>query len=195
MKMMRIITISLIAIFAISCGSPNQNGKNTTKEKEPTVFENQLAFLNNLASLCGKSFSGKEAYIEEGRESWAHKKFVMHVTLCEDDRVHIPFHLDDDKSRTWKFIMEDERLRFQHDHRHPDGTPEDQNLYGGFADSTGNAYWQNFPSDEHTLNMLDDGHFRQWRVILTEDLSLLSYQLYYDEKLIFQADFDLTQPI
>ncbi len=192
---MRIYSVMMLAVFAISCGSPSQNNTNSSKAQEPTVSENQLAFLNNLASLCGKSFGGREAYIEKGRESWAHKKFVMHVTVCEDDRVYIPFHLDDDHSRTWKFIMEDDGLRFQHDHRHPDGTPEDQNLYGGFADSTGNAYWQNFPSDKHTLSMLDDGNYRQWRVALTEDLSLLSYQLYYDDKLIFQADFDLTQPL
>ncbi len=47
----------------------------------------------------------------EGRESWAHMEFIMHVTLCEDDRIFVPFHLDDDHSRTWMFLVEDGKMR------------------------------------------------------------------------------------
>ncbi|MDD3569028.1 MAG: hypothetical protein PHT92_11575 [Bacteroidales bacterium] len=53
-----------------------------------------------MASLCGKSFKGEQAYRRHHGESWADRKMAMHVTVCEDDRVYIPFHIDDDHSRT-----------------------------------------------------------------------------------------------
>ena len=190
--MKKFAIIALVAIFAISCGTSTQK---KTDEKASTVLENQQAFLKNLASLCGKSFGGWEAYMQEGRESWADKKFVMHVTVCDDDKVYIPFHLDEDQSRTWMFIMEEKGLRFRHDHRHPDGTPEDQTLYGGYANAKGTPFAQFFPADEYTIETLSDEHDRQWNVILAEDLSLLSYQLLYSGEVVFQANFDLTKPL
>jgi hypothetical protein len=91
--------------------------------------------------------------------------------------------------------MEKEGLRFRHDHRHPDGTPDDQNLYGGYADDNGTAFKQYFPSDKYTQDLLGDSINRQWNVILSDDLSLLSYQLLYSGELVFQADFDLANPL
>jgi hypothetical protein len=190
-------TISIIAISAfllLSCGTSTP--KEETKTKSCCSIDNsQQAFLKNLASLCGKSFNGRESFMKDGRESWANKKFVMHVTVCEEDKVHIPFHLDEDRSRTWMFIMEEEGLRFRHDHRHEDGTPEDQTLYGGYADSTGTAFMQSFPWDDYTKELLADGIVRQWNVILAEDLSTLKYQLLYGGELVFEAEFDLAKPI
>lgn len=91
--------------------------------------------------------------------------------------------------------MEKEGLRFRHDHRHEDGTPEDQTLYGGYADSTGTAFKQSFPWDEYTQKTLADGVERKWNVVLAEDLSTMKYQLEYGGELVFEAEFDLTQPI
>lgn len=191
-KMKRLALIILVALFAVSCGTSTQK---KTDEKANMVIENQKAFLKNLASLCGNSYGGWEAYVQEGRESWSHRKFVMHVTVCDDEKVYIPFHLDDDQSRTWMFIIEEAGLRFRHDHRHPDGTPEDQTLYGGYANNEGTPFAQYFPADEYTIETLSDEHDRQWNVILADDLSLLSYQLLYSGKVVFQADFDLTKPL
>ena len=192
--MKKIAGFILLAFIAMSCGTSTQKEDKKDTKSCPKI-ETQQMFLKNLASLCGKSFGGVEAYVMKGRESWANKKFVIHVTLCDSNEVHIPFHLDDDHSRTWKFIMEEEGLRFRHDHRHPDGTPELQNLYGGYADDNGTALKQFFPADKYTEETLGDGIIRKWNVILSDDLSLLSYQLYYSSELVFQADFDLTKPL
>ncbi|MDD3568953.1 MAG: hypothetical protein PHT92_11195 [Bacteroidales bacterium] len=184
--MRKLALLVLVATVAISCGSSTQKEKSA--EKPCCSVENtQQAFLKNLASLCGKSFVG--------RDSWAHKKFVMHVTVCENDRVYIPFHLDEDRSRTWMFIMEEKGLRFRHDHRHEDGTPEDQTLYGGYADDSGTAFIQSFPWDDYTKEILADGIERMWRIIIAEDLSTMKYQLHYGGELVFEAEFDLTKPI
>lgn len=155
----------------------------------------QQAFMNNLAMFCGQSFSGRQVFMAEGRESWALKQFVMHVTVCEDDRVYVPFHLDDDHSRTWMFLVEDGRLRFRHDHRHADGTPEDVTLYGGYADGTGTGFWQNFPADDYTCEMLPNSCHADWRVELSEDLLTFSYSLFNYGELLFRAEFDLGMPI
>lgn len=191
--MRKILIPFIIIALAVLYGSPAFSGRQ--ESNSTTISDNQMAFLKNLASLCGKSFSGKETFTKDGRASWAHRKFVMHVTVCDDSKVHIPFHLDEDKSRTWMFIMEEHGLRFRHDHRHEDGTPEEQTLYGGYANDNGTAYEQHFPSDEYTNNMLGDGVPRQWNVILADDLSTFKYQLHYGGELVFEAEFDLKNPL
>jgi len=152
----------------------------------------QAGFLSNLASLCGKSFQGKQTYIAPGRDSWADKILIMNVSMCEPNRILIPFHIDDDHSRTWMFLVDEQGLRFRHDHRHEDGSPEDQTLYGGYATSEGNAFTQYFPADEYTNQLLNDGRQRQWNIMLAEDMSSFTYQLLYEGELIFEAKFDLT---
>lgn len=192
----------LTAAFVFGCGQRTGDESRDREDMvvrvealESAISETQHAFLGNLASLCGKSFRGRETYMAPGRESWAHRDFVMHVTFCEDERVHIPFHLDEDRSRTWMFLLEDKGLRFRHDHRHEDGTPEDQTLYGGYADGTGTAFLQKFPADEYTVELLEDDRGREWRVILAEDMSTFTYQLLYHGEVVFAAEFDLTSPL
>ncbi len=195
--MKAILYVIPLMFFLTFCGTAPREGhqQNSSEENPKEISENERAFMNNLSLLCGKSFQGQQAYMQPGRESWEDKSLVMHVNLCEDSQVHIPFHIDDDQSRTWMFLVEDGRLRFRHDHRHEDGTPEEQTLYGGYADGTGDEYKQFFPADEYTINLLNDTNNRQWNVILAEDLSTLSYQLQYNDEIVFMADFDLTSPI
>ncbi len=181
------------------CGC-NQTPPSGTQQHSPDMLsavltEQEAGFLENLSRLCGKSFRGRETYMSPGRESWADKDFVMHVVLCEEDRVHIPFHLDEDQSRTWMFLVEGGRLRFRHDHRHPDGSPEDQTLYGGYSDGLGTAFSQHFPADQYTIDLLVDTLDRQWNVVMDEAFTNFSYQLQYKGEVVFQADFDLTSPL
>ncbi len=192
-----------LLIMLLSCGQQQVQDKSSEQDDmidriesmESDMSDIEKAFLDNLASFCGKSFRGKESYSAPGRESWADKDFIMHVTVCEPDKVYIPFHLDEDRSRTWMFIAGEQGLRFRHDHRHDDGTPEELTMYGGYADGTGTAYMQKFPADEYTVELLDDVFNREWRVIITEDLSALKYQLLYHGELVFAAEFDLLNPL
>jgi hypothetical protein len=192
-----IISILMSGLLIMTgCVSPEKRAKEDTKSDEIIQDDTgQLAFLANLAAFCGKSFEGREVFMAEGRESWADKQFIMHVTVCEFGMVHIPFYLDDDHSRTWMFFIEDGKLRFRHDHRHADGTPEDVTLYGGYADSSGDAYCQNFPADEYTCDMLPNSCTAEWRVKLSDDLSTFRYMLFSDGELFFEAAFDLSNPM
>ena len=193
----QILILMTLAFLLSYCGSgPRQDqSAEAMDEAEKILPDSEMAFLNNLKSLCGQSFRGQETYMQEGRESWAGKDLVMHVTVCEPDHVHIPFHIDDDYSRTWMFLAEDGRLRFRHDHRHEDGTPEDQTLYGGYSDGTGDAFRQHFPADDYTIDHLTDTLNREWNVVLNEEMTNFSYRLLYHGKIVFQADFDLTEPL
>jgi hypothetical protein len=188
--------IFLFLLFFVSC---NNTASERQTDKIDSVSQNlvddEQSFLNNLASLCGQSFAGMEIYSKDGRDSWADKSMVIYFTVCETDRVHIPFHIDDDQSRTWMFMNEDGKLRFRHDHRHEDGTPEDLTLYGGYADGSGTAFRQSFPADDYTNNLLDDDLDRVWNVVLSEDLSKMRYELGYKGEIVFKAEFDLTTPL
>ncbi len=186
-----------IALFlGVSCSTGPVKEKAVEQTGETVLINaDEAAFLQNLASLCGKSFAGREIYSKSGRNSWAGKILVMHVTVCEPTQVHIPFHINDDKSRTWMFLAEEGKLRFRHDHRHDDGTPENQTLYGGFADGTGNGFAQNFPADEYTNTLLADNIERKWTIALSENLTTMSYQLHYAGEMVFEAEFDLTKPL
>jgi hypothetical protein len=201
--MNRLLFILILpAAMFFSCGQRQQDQTGYPEDMivrvealESLIPEAERSFLDNLSGLCGKSFRGKEVYSAPGRESWAEKDFVMHVTVCENDRVHIPFHLDQDHSRTWMFLAEGNRLRFRHDHRHDDGTPEELTLYGGYSDGTGTAFVQKFPADDYTIELLEDTLGREWRVILSEDLGSMTYQLHYSGQLMFAAEFNLADPI
>ena len=192
----RIFTLFLGMLVITACA-----GRNEQQAQEKRVLGSELDdaverdFFNNLAALCGLSFRGEQQFMAEGRESWADKDFVMHVTICEDDRVYIPFHLDDDHSRTWMFLVEDGRLRFRHDHRHQDGTPDEVTLYGGYADGQGTTYKQNFPADEYTRELLPNADFAVWRMELQDEGKTLRYSLTNVDELLFSATFDLSNPL
>ncbi len=127
--------------------------------------------------------------------SWANEELEMHIRESLDTIVYIPFRVGVNTSRTWMFIPENgEKLRFRHDHWHADGTPEDLNLYGGYATNNGTAFQQVFPADEYTCRMLQRVCDNEWTAEFSGNLSLFSYSLRKKGELVFKAEFDLTVP-
>ena len=151
-------------------------------------------FFENLKTLCGNSYAGEVVHPEEAPEGFRDLP-VAHFTVCEGNEIRIPFHVGDNESRTWILTMEGNRLLFKHDHRHPDGTPEDMTNYGGWASDEGDMLKQRFPADEETIAMRDNLRSHIWKMELSSNGSTFSYSLYLYEDLYFQADFDLTEPI
>lgn len=184
------ILFSLVLILFVSTLIKSQNN-------QKSLFENEVHvdFVANLASLCGKSFSGEQMYRSHHGESWAGRSMIMHVTVCNDDKVHIPFHVDDDHSRTWMFIAEDGKLRFRHQHLHEDGTHEEGSMYGGYADEKGTALVQYFPADAYTGTVIEGGGGNLWTVAMDKDLTWFSYRLDRDGEKRFEILFDLTKPL
>lgn len=202
-SLQKIITMTDIKIVAVSllillsaCGS---NTKPTTDKQEVknsvSLTDEHQTFFNHLKSLCGKSFSGEQVFRSHHGESWAGRKMIMHVETCEDNQVYIPFHVDNDHSRTWMFVIEEGALVFRHQHLHEDGTQEDGSMYGGIATDEGTGQVQYFPADKHTAEVIDGGGDNLWIVSLDEELTTFSYRLDRAGEKRFEIVFDLTQPI
>ncbi len=196
MKAISILMIFGISIVLSACGPRTQPSDDRPATYESVfISESHQAFFDNLASLCGNSFAGEQIYRSHHGDSWADFEMIMHVEVCEEDQILIPFHVGEDQSRTWMFLAEDGKLRFRHDHRYPDGTPEEQNLYGGYADNTGNAFVQHFPADAHSAAIIEDGGGNIWTVALNEDLTTFTYRLERDGGKRLRIDFDLSNPL
>lgn len=159
------------------------------------VTESQWIFFAQLSKLCGQSFKGKAVFPADGKDPFAGKELTMHVRECSDNVIRIPFHVGEDKSRTWVISKMEEGLQLKHDHRHEDGTPDEVTMYGGIAIDTQDASTMRFPADAFTAELIPAAATNEWSLVLSPDGKTFSYILKRDNQLRFQADFDLTQPI
>lgn len=107
----------------------------------------QTEFLANLAALCGKAFAGKVIKGNASDDKMRSQQLVMHVRECSGQQVKIPFHVGEDRSRTWVFRQTATGLQLKHDHRHQDGSSDKVTMYGGDTASPGTANAQAFPAD------------------------------------------------
>ncbi len=196
MKFNYLVLVLATIIGFSSCGPRTQDDNDEAKITGYLLnSETHQAFFNNLASLCGQSFAGEQLYRSHHASGWAHLDMVMHVEVCENDRIFIPFHVGEDKSRTWMFLVEEGKLRLRHDHRYPDGTPEEESLYGGYADNSGTAFIQHFPADEYTAMLIDGGGGNIWTIMIDEEFNTFTYRLERDGEKRLRVDFDLNNPI
>lgn len=175
-----------IALFAIGlCGGVSH---------AQSTSETHAKFLENMKSFCGNSYAGTVIQPETPPRGFT-DPLVAHFTICEENVMHIPFHVGENTSRTWMLTLTEDGLLFKHDHRYPDGTPERMTEYGGWATSEGTEFQQFFPADEYTISLRDNLRSHIWMMELADDMTIFRYSLYLYENLYFQADFDLTNPI
>ena len=153
-------------------------------------------FLVNYEDYCGYAYEGTTTLSDiGGGEAFENARLLMILESCDDEVVRIPFHVDDDHSRTWIVQMKGERLHLSHDHRYEDGTEHDNNFYGGYADDRGTVLEQFFPADERTIEDRPARNINTWSKEF--DLAELTYyyRLYLNDELRFEAAFDLANPI
>src|SRR5687768_11887891 len=74
----------------------------------------QLAFFERLRSLCGSAYQGRVVSTDAADRNFAASRLVMHVRSCSADEIRIPFHVGDDRSRTWVVSRTDGGLRLKH---------------------------------------------------------------------------------
>lgn len=144
-------------------------------------------FFAALRALCGVRFEGAKTFPDDPSDAFAGKLLVAEASSCSDSLVRIPFIVGDDRSRTWVFRPGTGSLQLQHDHRHPDGTPDAVNLYGGMATAAGTARSQSFPADAHTTQLIPAAATNVWTVSLNTNASVLTYHLERDGKPRFTA--------
>ena len=104
-----------------------------------------------IARHCGKAFEGRVVSRDPADSDFAGKRLVMHVRDCRPGELRIPFHVGEDRSRTWVLTRTAAGLRLKHDHRHADGSSDVLTMYGGDTVTPGTASRQEFPADAESI--------------------------------------------
>lgn len=156
-----------------------------------TLPEAQEAFWSNLAQHCGQAFAGQLTRLPDGSDRFTgDEELVVHFRECEDHRLKLPFHVDDDRSRTWVFLRTTAGMDLRHDHRLENGRPDPESTWYGaptWEDGTPNR-------QEFTREELRDGVRTGWRVEIVPG-ERYTYGTIRDGEWNFRADFDLTSPV
>ena len=156
------------------------------------------AFLANLTALCGKAFEGRVVTTDSADADFANKRLLMRVRDCSATEVRIPFHVGDDRSRTWVLTRTAAGIRLKHDHRHEDGTEDVISQYGGDTATQGTANRQEFPVDQYSKDLFT----RENRTVSNTNVwamevhpgRMFAYELRRANR-HFRVEFDLTRPV
>lgn len=156
------------------------------------------AFFEGLGRHCGQSFAGQVVAGDETDAAFREAELVMTVASCGETEIRIPFHVGEDRSRTWVITrIGEDRLRLKHDHRHEDGTEDEISQYGGDSVAPGTAGRQSFPADEESIALFTRtnrtvSNTNVWS--LEQSGETFTYELARPGRL-FRVAFDLTRPI
>ena len=158
-------------------------------------------FLAAITGMCGKAFGGKVVANEPAapNDPFVGQPLIMHVRTCDSPgELRVPFHVGEDRSRTWVLTLVGDRLRLKHDHRHKDGTADVVTQYGGVSSSAGTATRQEFPVDEFSKAMFT----RENRAVSNTNVwamevhagRMFAYELARPGRK-FRVEFDLSTPV
>lgn len=155
----------------------------------------QEAFWASLESLCGRAFEGRVVEDSTNDPGFARTPLVMHVSRCEQGRVLVPFHIADDRSRTWVFTQTPEGLRLKHDHRHQDGSEDAITQYGGDTTEPGSPTTQRFHADAHTASLIPAAATNVWTVEIVPGRTFAYALERRGTDRRFRVEFDLTREV
>lgn len=164
-------------------------------------------FYADLKAMCGQAYAGRVAVdtpATPGPNPFADQQLVMHVRGCGDDELRVPFHVGEDRSRTWVITRIENaegetRLRLKHDHRHEDGTDDATTMYGGDSVAAGTAERQEFPVDDFSIALFEKEGLpasvtNTWAMELQPGEEFV-YELARPGGRLFRVEFDLTKAI
>lgn len=155
-------------------------------------------FFGRLSSLCGKAYPGRLVAFEGSDLAAFGGAAVMHVRECSEREIRIPFHVGDNRSRTWIITRTAAGLRLKHDHRHEDGSEDTLTMYGGDTVAPGSGSRQEFPADAESKTLFEREGRRVsldnvW-AIEVEPGRLFAYELRRPNR-HFRVEFDLATPV
>ncbi len=179
-------------LILTACGGEPAPGSNAGGDEMPDVAIStpQDAFLENLASMCGRAFAGRATFgSTEGFE-----ELTMHIRECREGEVLIPLHAGANRSRTWIVTRTAEGLRLKHDHRLEDGSEDPVTQYGGDTAVPGTEWEQSFPADAETAALLPEAATNEWTMTLEPGQRFI-YHLTRDGAPRATFEFDLTREV
>lgn len=164
----------------------------------PAPTSPQDQFFANLSALCGQSFEGRVVTTEAADSAFAGQRLVMQVRECSANEIRVPFHVGEDRSRTWVITRTGQGLRLKHDHRHEDGSEDVLTQYGGDTANAGAAERQEFPADQHSRDLFVANNIPQsvtnvWAVEVHPGQTYV-YELRRPNR-HFRVEFDITRPV
>lgn len=186
----------LLLSFVVAAGCAD-----TPEEAEPrasdttTAADPQAAFWASLERLCGQAFEGRITESEPPDPSFEGQRLVMHVRECSQDEIRVPFHVGEDRSRTWVFSRTATGLRLKHDHRHEDGTEDEITQYGGDTRGAGTPVAQDFHADELTGELVPAAATNVWTVEVDPGRRFAYALRREDGDRRFRVEFDLEAPV
>lgn len=149
----------------------------------------QRTFFANLKKLCGRQLLGATVFPQNADHPLVGKPLVLSVRSCAGNVIRIPFHVGEDKSRTFILTLTDKGLLFKHDHRHPDGTPDRITMYGGWAAPGGTPYQQSFPADDETKKLIPEAATNVWTLQMKPATQQLTYSLERNKQPRYEGSF------
>lgn len=191
--------VALLVLAMLGLGCATQPADFSSRTPKPPADE----FFASVESLCGQAFAGRivaDVPTPTGVDPFAGKALVMHVRECNGTELRIPFHVGDNRSRTWVLTRMASGLRLKHDHRHEDGSPDAVTQYGGeTATDHGTSARQEFPVDEDSKALflregLAASVTNTW-ALETDPARTFVYELSRPGGRLFRVEFDLTQPV
>lgn len=155
------------------------------------------AFMDALRAHCGKAYEGRVVSNDAVDADFASATLVMHVRDCAVSEIRIPFHVGDDRSRTWVITRTDAGVRLKHDHRHEDGSEDAVTQYGGDSSAIESVQRVEFPVDDYSVDLfnregLSASITNVWALEINDQI--FAYELSRENR-FFRAEFDLTNAI
>jgi hypothetical protein len=185
-----------LSLVLVLCPAPPGGAQ---AEKTVASHADASEFFNNVKRLCGQRYAGKAVFTPTPEDPMAQARLVMQVEACTPGEIRIPFHVGENRSRTWVLRWsQKEGLEFRHEHRHEDGTLDPVTNYGGWAAPFGTAWRQSFPADGLTANLIPAAKTNVWTLEIErqqEKPVRFVYDLKRDGKPRFRAVFDTTKPL
>lgn len=200
---------ALLLVAALACGTPPASTEDSSQAPateapateasatEPSRVA-QDEFWAHLTALCGQAFGGEIIEDSEPDSPLVGRAISMHVRHCTEQRIEIPFHIGEDRSRTWVLTRTEAGLELDHDHRHEDGSPDAVTLYGGTTEGPGTSTRQSFPADDDSRELFEANELAEsvsnvWSLEI-EPGQRFTYELERPGR-YFRADLDLAVPI
>ncbi len=157
----------------------------------------QDRFMARLNALCGKAYEGRVVTTDPADKDFANSRLVMHVRECSPTQVKVPFHVGENRSRTWIFTRTADGIRLKHDHRLEDGSDDPVTMYGGDTAEPGTPTAQAFPVDAESIalfraNDLGVSVTNVWHVEVDDDSYV--YALRRPNRHL-RVEFDLNRPV
>jgi hypothetical protein len=177
-------------LFAVLLGSCADATPRTDALPAP-----QESFWGALADLCDQAFEGRLIEAPAGDTSFAGRRLVMHVRECTPAEIRIPFHVGENRSRTWVVSRAERGLRLKHDHRHEDGSEDPITQYGGDAPDAGTAQLQEFRADSATAALIPAAATNVWSIEVVPGRTFAYALRREGTDRRFRIEFDLSRPV